>query len=61
MGKIEVNTMLQVTEKLNDLQVRNLPFRILNPLVILPNAKSRAFNTGDQGDGQNSVCRESYG
>jgi hypothetical protein len=57
MSIMELNTRLQVTEELSEVEVRRVPFGAfagtVDRLVILKNRESLAMDTGDQGGGQN--------
>ena len=50
---MELNTRLQMTEELREVEVRRVPFGTfagtVNRLVILENGESQAMDTGDQG------------
>jgi hypothetical protein len=57
MSIVELNEVIQVTEELREVEVRNVPFGTfagtLNRLIVLQNRESQPLDTGDQGGGQN--------
>ena len=60
---MELNTRLQMTEELREVEVRRVPFGTfagtVNRLVILENGESQVMDTGDQGAARTEVYRES--